>query len=893
VIIDEVDYLEHYGTPRRSGRYPWGSGGIEPSLRRNMDFLDNVESLKRQGLSEPDIAKGLGTTTTQLRAKRTIANQAIKSAQIHRAQSLRDKGWSNVAGGKEMGINESSFRALLEPGAKDRNEVLTKTSDMLRREVNEKKYLDIGTGSELYVGNGVSPEKLKAAVAILKEEGYNVHTVKIPQQGTGLDTNFKVLVPPGITQKEVFLNPGSIRQIAEFTPDGGRTYGKIHPPISINPNRIQINYKEDGGSDRDGVIFVKPGVKDLDLGKARYAQVRIMVDNTHYMKGMAMYKDNLPPGTDLVFNTAKERKGSKLDALKPINADPSYPFGSVVRQIVADPGTPHERVTSALNIVNEEGDWGAWSKTLSSQFLSKQSPALAKQQLDTTYARRRKDLDEIISLTNPTVKKKLLEDFAGDTDSAAIDLKAATFPNSAWHAILPLSSLHPKEVYAPNYANGTEVALIRYPHGGTFEIPKLIVNNRNREGRKLLGSDTKDAIGIHHDVAKRLSGADFDGDTVLVIPNPRRIKDTPALDGLKNFDPIHEYSWDGPNIGANKKQTEMGKISNLITDMTIQQAPHEHIARAVRHSMVVIDAEKHNLNYKESERVNGIPALKQEYQGRTTAGAATLISRQGRTVRIADRKLRRQSKGGSIEPTTGRKVFEPTNKTRRDKSGNVIPKTQKIKVLGEVEAHALSSGTPIEHVYAEHSNKLKGLADEARLAILNTPRLTRSPSAAKVYAREVSSLDAKLKIVISNRPRERAAQAISGANIKAIMRDNPDLSRERKKKIRFAELEKARTRMGVRQRKVEISPEEWNAIQAGAISENKLSQILQKSEMTIVRKMATPKRQVLMTPTQTSRAQAMLRSGATRAEVANALGVSLTTLDVATHSALERVWGEN
>jgi hypothetical protein len=63
--------------------------------------------------------------------------------------------------------------------------------------------------------------------------------------------------------------------------------------------------------------------------------------------------------------------------------------------------------------------------------------------------------------------------------------------------------------------------------------------------------------------------------------------------------------------------------------------------------------------------------------------------------------------------------------------------------------------------------------------------------------------------------------------------------------------------------------------------------------MTIVRKMATPKRQVLMTPTQTSRAQAMLRSGATRAEVANALGVSLTTLDVATHSALERVWGEN
>ena len=38
-----------------------------------------------------------------------------------------------------------------------------------------------------------------------------------------------------------------------------------------------------------------------------------------------------------------------------------------------------------------------------------------------------------------------------------------------------IPSMKENEVYAPNYKNGEQVALIRYPHAGTFEIPILTV----------------------------------------------------------------------------------------------------------------------------------------------------------------------------------------------------------------------------------------------------------------------------------------------------------------------------------------------------------------------------------------------------------------------------------
>lgn len=862
MLMDEKDYLAHYGILRKSGRYPWGSGGDQNT--RNRTFLEEVARLKSEGLSETEIARGFGITTTQMRAAKSIAVNQQKQAQIDMAQRLKDKGYSNVAIGQRMGINESSVRSLLEPGRADRAAVLETTANMLQAQVDKKGYVDIGLGVENHVG--VSKDKLAVAAAMLQEKGYEIHTLKIDQLGTGEQTTVKVLAPPGTTQKDVWANRDKIQQVSDYSDDGGRTYLNIQPPQNLSSSRVKVQYAENGGADADGVIYIRRGVEDLSMGGSNYAQVRIAVDGTHYLKGMAIYNDNMPKGVDVVFNTNKSDEGDPKKAMKPLKDDPDNPFGATI-----------DRQSGVLNIVNEEGDWGEWSKSLSSQMLSKQSPKLAKEQLDMTYESRKQQLNDIKAMTNPAVRAKLLQSYADDVDSASVHLKAAALPRQASHVILPVASLKPNEVYAPNYRNGESVVLIRYPHGGTFEIPELKVNNRHEESRALLGK-AKDAIGINAKVAERLSGADFDGDTVLVIPNNgKKVKSTPALEALKDFDPKRSYPLpEGTPFRGNTQQL-MGSVSNLITDMTIRGASTSELARAVKHSMVVIDAEKHKLDHRQSAIDNGIPALKAKYQGRADKGASTLISRAGSEERVRERK-----QGYRIDPVTGKKVYQETGRTYTDEKGNVQFRTKASKKLAETDdAHTLSSGTPVEKIYADHSNRLKDLGNEARKAMVSTKATPWSPSAKVAYSKEVKSLDSALNIALRNAPLERQAQLIAGSVVAQKRRANPDMTKAEIKKLKGQALAAARVRTGAGKQRIHITDAQWSAIQAGAISPSKLSKILANADLDRVKDLATPKRKLTMSSVKTQRAKSMLSSGYTQAEVADALGVSLTTLKTA------------
>lgn len=876
-IVSEDDYLAHYGILRKSGRYPWGSGG--PEYASNSGFLGYVEELKKQGLSEAQVAEGMGINTTQLRAAKAIAKNEKRQADIDMAERLKEKGMSNVAIGKRLGVNESVVRTLLEPGAKDKADVLVATSNMLRDEVAKKKYIDIGAGVGQHLD--ISDTKLATAVAVLKEEGYKVHYLKVRQLGTGKETTLKVLSAPDVSYSEVSKNRADIKQIQAFSEDGGRSYIAIQKPLSVSSKRVGVRYAEDGGADSDGVIHVRPGVEDVSLGGARYAQVRIAVDDSHYLKGMAMYKDDLPDGVDLVFNTNKRNTGNKLDAMKALKDDPENPFGAIVRQRI-NPKTG--KVVSAMNIVNEEGAWDKWSKNLSSQLLSKQSPTLAKQQLDMMAERKQREFDDIMSLTNPAVKKKLLESFSDDVDSAAVHLKAAALPRQRSNVILPINTLKETEIYAPNFRDGERVALVRYPHGGIFEIPELTVNNRHPDAKRALGQ-ARDAVGINSKVAARLSGADFDGDTVLVIPNNRKqIKTAPALEGLKGFDPQHSYpAYEGmKRMSARTKAIQMGEVSNLITDMTIRGASTQELARAVRHSMVVIDAEKHNLNYRQSAIDNGIAALKTKYQGGPRAGASTLISRAKSTTRVPERKPRLAEAGGAIDRATGEKRFQPTGATYVDSKGRTVLRTTEVRKLAETnDAHTLSSGTPIEKVYADHSNRLKNLANKARLAAVNTKPTPYSPSAKLAYHDQVNTLRAKLKVAQRNAPLERNAQLLANAAVRAKVDANPDMDKAELKKLQGLELTKARIRTGAGKQRIEIDDKEWAAIQAGAVSNNTLTQILTHADLDRIKELATPREKIVMTATKTSRAKAMLALGYTQAEIADQLGVSLSTLKTA------------
>jgi biotin operon repressor len=896
-------HLAHIGTKRHSGRYPWGSG--EDPYQHDSDFLNNVNEMRAKGLSKEEIAKALGISTTELQPRITIEINRLKAADSAFAYRLKQKGWSNVAIGKRMGgRNESSVRALLKPSALEKVKVLEATAAMLQDNVDRKGFIDVGIGVEVKLG--MARTKLDVAIAMLKEKGYEVHNVAIEQMGTGNYTWTKVLCPPGTTKRDVSKNRGEIKLIDSYTEDGGVTYKPIKPPVNLDSSRVLVRYKEDGGGNKDGVIEIRRGVDDLSLGGKNYYQVRVAVDGTHYMKGMAIYSDDIPSGYDVIYNTSKKRgtpvKGTSSNTvMKPMEGDPEYPFGSIVRQKSYKDASGSEKL-SPLNVVGqkegsgEEGAWESWSKNLSSQVLSKQNPSTAKKQLDLAYDLKAEEFDEIMSLTNPAVKQVLLKPFADQCDSDAVHLKAAALPRQGSHVIIPILSMKENEVYAPNFIPGENVVLIRHPHGGIFEIPELIVNNKNPEAKAIMG-DALDGVGIHPKVAERLSGADFDGDTVIVIPNKSgTIKTAPALKALKDFNPKEAYPYyDGMRVMDDKREKgiKMGEISNLITDMTVKGASPEgdEIARAVKHSMVVIDAPKHKLNYEQSYIDNGIAALREKYQGSKTGGAATLISRAKSEVRVNQRQERRRLKS---EPITGEKLYKDTGRTyfkRKfvvDSDGNrvyldegeVRPKITKItRMEKESDAYALSSGTRIESVYADHANSLKRLATKARVELESLDNQKYSPSAKESYPEETASLLSKLKLAMYNKPLERQAQIVAAKTVSLKKKSNPHLDKEDIKKLKGQELINARTRVGAKKIKIEITDREWRAIQAGAVSHHTLVSILNNADLDIVKQRAMPRYKYLMSTSKVTYAKQLSSRGYNRGEIAEMLGVSVSTLE--------------
>lgn len=884
------DVLVHYGVKRRSGRYPWGSG--EDPYQHSGDFLSRVQDLRKEGLSEKDIVKALGLdSTTQLRVAYSVARNERRRLDVATAKSLQEDGLSPTEIGRKMGLNESSVRSLLNEDSARRMNQAEATAETLKKELASKKVMDVGPGVEQELG--VSRQKLDEAIYMLEAEGVLVRDgVGIPT-GPGKQTNVQIVRDPSVPLRDIYQDMSMIKPVGEYhSNDGGKTWDKREYPASISSDRVKIRYGDEGGTAKDGVIELRRGVEDLDLGKSHYAQVRILVDGTHYLKGMAMYSDDLPAGVDIVFNTNKKSGTAKMDVLKKINDDPDNPFGAYIKadgqsKYIGKDGKEH---LSAINKLKEEGDWDTMSRNLSSQFLSKQPMSLIKKQLNLTYADKQAEFDEIMSLTNPTVKKKLLMDFADECDSATVHLKAAALPRQETRVILPITQLKETEVYAPYLNNGEKVVLIRYPHGGTFEIPELTVNNKNPSAKKILGNAT-DAIGINAKVAERLSGADFDGDTVTVIPvnSKVKVKTSEPLKDLKDFDPKTQYA-ERPGMKVLTKaqtQKEMGMVSNLITDMTLQGASENEIARAVKHSMVVIDAAKHHLDYKQSELDNGIAELKTKYQPKYDdagnvvggGGAHTLISKKKQDIRVPERQG-----SGRIDPETGKVTYKESGRTYI-KNGKVTPATNTVKLINTVDdVRTLSSGTPQENAYADYANKMKALANEARKAYIATGRLQYSSSAAKTYKEEAISLGTKLRNAQRNAPRERQAQAIANSVVKAKVQDNPDLGKKENKKelnkIKQAALYDARAAVGAsgKETRVDITPKEWEAIQAGAISDTKLSNILRYSDPDKVREYSMPRTTTQLSAAKQSKIKTMNASGYTIAQIAEKLGVSTSVV---------------
>lgn len=929
--------IPHEGSIPHSGRYPYGSG--ENPHQRAVDWLTQVNNMLSDGMSEEEVGKFFGLKGARdLRREISVYKAKQKNDLIISIHKKAEEGKSISEITRETGLSESTVRNYLKLKESKRLELYSNTASLLKDRLKEVDYLDVGEQVERYIG--ISRSSLDASLTLLKKEGYNVYRIPVNQMGTNnfQKTTISVLAPPGVDYKEVAANMDKVKLINDlYSLDNGETYTKMDKkPVSISSDRIFVRYEEDGGKDMDGVIQLRPGVDDLTLGKKRYAQVRIAVDDSHYLKGMALYSDDIPEGYDIVFNTNKHKGTPLLDVENPdaktvlkamerksdgsVNFD--KPFTTNIDHVNSYIDADGKVKKSAINVVNEEGTWNTWSKTVSSQFLSKQDINLIKTQLTETYNDSRKEFEEIKALTNPTLKKQLLTDFADSCDSAAVYLKAKGFKDQSQKVLLPVVSMKENECFCPTYENGTTVFLIRYPHTGRFEIPKLVVNNKNKEAQKTITKNAIDAIGISPKTTNQLSGADFDGDTVTVIPlysdSPSSlIKAEKYLDELKKFDPHEDYAgYEGMKvIKKSYVGKAMGQVTNLLTDMDLANAPIEDRIKVVKHTMVIIDAYKHKLDYKRSYEENQIAALKKKYQmdseGHT--GAGTILSRAKSQYRVYDRK-----EGYILNKETGEKIYRETGKTyvpyyevdgKKYKSKeyfNLLKEDPSIRdrtieaprerrevvskrMAETADAYDLVSEYrhPKELVYADYANKQKALANEARKEYLSTKVNKKNPSVSKLYSDEVASLDRKLDNALKHAPIERQAQIAANYIYKGWINDNPQWTNEEKKKARGQSIVRARESLGTKQ-KIDISDDEWKAIQLGAFSSTKQEEIFKYANKDRLRELATPKTTNSLSLTDIARAKSMLsrtdENAPTLKEVATILGVSPSTLSKAINS---------
>lgn len=892
----EDDIIKHYGTPRHSGRYPWGSG--ENPYQHEDSWLNEYRGYKAQGLSETEIADKFGISTTVLRDKRKAAEEADYVDRVTYVKKMLEHGYTPTTLSRLTGWNESTIRGLRDAQLKEKASRSRGTADMLIREFNKKGWLDVGKGVDKEIG--VSESTLKAALEILRGEGYSTINIEVEQANNpGQHTTVKVLCKEGTTQREIFKNLDQINSVGDYSPDYGKTYDKPEKPASIDSKRVYIRYGEDGGSERDGTIEIRPGVNDISLGKNHYAQVRIAVDGQSYMKGMAFYSNDIPDGYDIVYNSNKPKGTDLYDGVyKPLKKnkmtkeiDWDNPFGAVIRrngQRHYEDENGNDQL-SPINIIKQEGDWDSYSKSLSSQFLSKQKKEFVQRMLKLTLSEKQDEYNDILNISNPTIRAKFLRDFAESCDSDSVELKATAVPGQTSKVILPVNSLKDDEVYAPGYKNGQVLCLVRYPHGGVFEIPTLVVNNKNKEAKERLGN-AADAIGINIHTAGVLSGADFDGDSVIVIPQTDKVrtftkKPYKELEGWsEKMNELYKGYEGMPEMSDREKQMQMGLVSNLITDMTIKGAPDEKIIRAVKQSMVVIDAQKHGYNYKQSEKDLGIDALRKEYQGKTRGGASTLISQASSEARVPQRAL-----GYSIG-ANGEKIYRETGKTyfkpQFDKEGNLkgfkeIAYTSKTSKMAEVDdARKLSSGTMVEEAYASYANALKAMANEARKKSIDIQITNVDPNLKAEYKDAITSLKEKVAIAEANAPKERIAQVRANAWLRKKIEQMPELKSQEYtkdlKKLRQIAIKDARSEVNASKKEVyvELTEREKEAINKGAVSSTDLNKVMANMDKDKLREFVMPKAEKTMPASKIQLMKNRSELGYTIAEIAESMNLS-------------------
>lgn len=889
--VFDTSMFDHYG--RKGMKWYQHIFGEEQKKWRTLQKVEDYKA-SHPGATYTEMAAAFGISTGELRQRVMAEGHHKREFRLYIAKQMEEEGISKSDMDTVFNAPKGTAARVLAAGQSKKDAKMNEIRDKIVNRVDEVKYLDIGKGTDIQLG--VTRETLEGIVRGLEAEGYHTHTVYLKNlTDANKDTTMRVLSKePDL--KKVVAHKHDIRSLdAWYDPEG--KLRDIEPPQQLDWDRVKIRYGDEGGKARDGMMQIRPGAEGLDLGDARYAQVRIAVGGTSYLKGVAIvdHTAKFPPGTDIIFNTNKPKGTPREDVLKPLKKEvmSDNPFGAVIKS-----------QKGYINFVSKEGDWNDWSAGLAAQMVSKQPDKFVKAQLDKTYGNIKKDFEAFQAIEHPVIRSHFLEEYARSLTTKANKLKAEGVEGERAQLLLSNPNLKPNEVYAPNYKNGERVCLIRYPHGGTFEIPELVVNNNHQSSRRILGNAI-DAIMVNPSVAGKLSGADFDGDTVYVLPqnkkNPILSTELPPSIRKKvaEFDPekYHVDMPSGKHVVTKKYSTDqMGIATNLISDMTTLKAPVGDIIDATLYSMVVIDSYKHNYDLKQAKKDFRINDLKKKYQGAANAGSATIITRARSKVKVYehfDGTLERVKE--KSYKTTGANGKEYREKYYVLEDGTEVSKkrVKEVRLMDITkDAHTLKSSHPntIEDRYANYANGLKALQNEAYKANAAIKMPKKDPQAAKQYAPEVQSIEGKLKAAMSKAPTERQIELLAEQRFRHY--SYPGMEAEDRKKLAARSRITARKivtgqSQGPKSRRSErmhLTDMEWQAIFHNALSPSTVKRVLEYCDSDEVREKVIPKGYQSIPSAKISRARAMLAqtSGGkpkyTYAEVAEALGVSVSAL---------------
>ena len=248
-------------------------GEVEKNHFQSQGFvLISIPDIREEGRTETQIANELGLTTTQLRNAITYARKEEREYNREQVAGMKEAGLSNVEIGQRLGISEGTVRNYISDNKSSKatsEQQLDNIEKALSDSLKQTGHLDVGVGVERQLG--VSRTKFNAVVNQMVENGdLYIHNIQIQRLNDPTKYTIVKVLSTEPDYLKVLKDSTNIGNLEYFSDDKALESAKrFETPQMVDLNRIKIRYQEDGGADLDGLIEIRKGTEDLDLGNSQ------------------------------------------------------------------------------------------------------------------------------------------------------------------------------------------------------------------------------------------------------------------------------------------------------------------------------------------------------------------------------------------------------------------------------------------------------------------------------------------------------------------------------------------------------------------------------------------------------------------------------------------------